>query len=65
MPKKVINALVTAGVLFCAYTAGKIVGHMDCLKSITDRYGKDIPDCEITSNISKNITITVHKKEKA
>lgn len=65
MKKKVINALVFAGALFCMYTTGKIVGHIDCLRSITNRYGKDISDVCISSDLDKHITITVHKKEKA
>ena len=65
MKKRVFNALVTAGVLFCVYTTGKIIGHMDCLQGIMHRYGNDISSEEITSNVTKNITITLHKQEKA
>ena len=60
---KLARTILACGMIFLAYEAGKLIGHLRCLDKFVDKYGDDILEkhAEIIDDIHPKFTIKVVK----
>ena len=62
--KKVI---LGASVIYITFKAGVLIGHIECLRNLANKYGKDIfdKDGKLTDQVTKKFSITKFFKEQS